>query len=136
LTNGRWDAETKTVSWSADLDDEPSVPAVFYAVCSTPNAEAQRKHFGKVLLAGEDLAMYATWYNGLTAEESSQWDRFLAGLTPQEDLKARLETFRFSTDPKPDPDKPEEKPPSLAEEARWLILQAMEAKDEEPTTPQ
>jgi hypothetical protein len=42
-----------------------------------------------------------------------------------------LEAFRFSSDRKPDPQKPDDKPPSLADTPRQLILDALQANQEQ-----
>ena len=67
--------------------------------------------------------------SALTPEEARQWDQFLGGLKPGPGLAAGVKTFRFSTDPQADPNKPDEQQPaSLADAPRRLILEALEAK--------
>ncbi len=80
-----------------------------------------------MILASEELAKYVLWYRGLSGEEAHQWDRFLAGLTPADHLKAAVEAFRFAGDAPGDPEDPEQVPASRADPARELILDGLAA---------
>ena len=129
-TNGRWDETLGAVTWEDNLGEHPSLPTLCFALWSRPDQEVQRKHFGKLVLAGSDLGKYAIWYKGLNPDEAGQWDGFIAGCKPDGDLKAALEAFRFTGDPQPDPDNPEDKPSGLADVPRQLILSALEKDGE------
>lgn len=129
-TNGEWDEKTATVMWDggveADVKDRP-LPLVCFALWSTPDRAFQEMHFGRILLVGGDLAKYAVWYRALKLEEAKEWDQFLGGLKPDSHLVAKIKAFRFSIDPKADPNKSEQ-PASLADTPRRLILEALEVK--------
>ena len=105
------------------LASSRALPAVCFASWSDPDRAFQEKHFGKTVLSGGELAEYVIWYRLLKPEEANEWDRFVNGLKPGPDLKAAVEAFRFSTDPKPDPKKPKEHVASLADTPRRLIVE-------------
>jgi hypothetical protein len=130
-TNGQWDEQAASLSWSEDLRHDAPLPVFCFALWSQPERAFQEAHFGKVLLSGEELAEYVLWYRGLDSREAGEWDRFIAGCKPGADLKPALETFRFSGDRQPDPNKPDEKPASLADTPRGLILAALQAAQEQ-----
>jgi len=126
-TNGEWDADTDVLTWKHVLDKDRSLPAFSYAAWSQPNAELQKKRFGRLILTGQELAEYAIWYQGLSPTEAAVWDGFLAKCEPDEQLRERIEGFRFPNDPPLDPAKPDETPASLADAAKELILKGLEA---------
>lgn len=132
VTNGKWDEKTAAVTWDSGVSNDAEdhlLPVVCFALWSTPDGEFQKMHFGKILLTGSDLAEYAFWYRSLKPEEAKEWDRFLDGLKPGPDLAAGVKAFRFSSDPKADPNKPDEqRPASLADMPRRLILNDLEVK--------
>jgi hypothetical protein len=135
-TNGDWDPETAAVTWSGSLAPHGALPMVCFAVWSCPNQEAQMSHFGKVVLRDRKLAEYVVWYRGLSANEARQWDRFVDGCKPGAELRAALESFRFTTDPEPGPESPDdEAPPSLADTPRGLILDALQEANEREKDP-
>ena len=137
-TNGQWDDEADAVDWSKKpLRPNAPLPVFCFALWSQPDREFQKTHFGKVLLGDWELAEYVVWYLGLEGKEVEEWDRFIAGCKPDTDLKAAVEAFRFSSDPKPDPKKPDEKPASLADTPRRLILGALQPDEDNGTeTPE
>lgn len=127
-TNGKWD-ETGAVTWSGKrLFPKAALPVFCFALWSVPDRAVQEKCFGKVLLTGERLAEYVMWYRGLDREQAREWEEFLGGLQPRDDLKAGIQGFRFRSDPKPDPKRAQEVPASLADTPRRLILTALEGK--------
>jgi hypothetical protein len=126
-TNGQWDEQAASLSWSENLRQDAPLPVFCFALWSQPERAFQEAHFGKVLLSGEELAEYVLWYRGLDSREAAEWDRFMAGCKPGGDLKTALEAFRFSGDRHPDPQNPDDKPPSLADAPRGLILDALQA---------
>lgn len=121
-TNGQWDEGSTAVSWSRTMGKYAPLPVFCFALWSRPDRDFQQSHFGKVLLGGAELAEYVLWYRGLGLEEAKEWDRLIAGCQPGTDLKAVVEAFRFSSDPGPDPRKPDQRPASLADTPRRLIL--------------
>lgn len=126
-TNGDWSAENQQVTWSGvRLPENESLPTMCFAVWSCADCAFQQEHFGKMLLDGEKLGEYALWYCGLTPQQTDQWDRFVADCKPGDRLKAAIEAFRFRGDPQPDPDQPEDRPPSLADTPRQLMLERLE----------
>jgi len=132
-TNGQWDEQTSSLGWSETMRPDAPLPIFCFALWSQPERAFQEARFGKVLLGGEELAQYVLWYRGLDSRETGEWDRFMAGCKPGVDLKAALEAFRFSGDRKPDPKKPDDKPPSLADAPRQLILDALQADQQQGT---
>ncbi|MHC4180564.1 MAG: hypothetical protein ACYSWU_23945, partial [Planctomycetota bacterium] len=135
-TNGQWDDQAAAVNWSNTMRPDAPLPVFCFALWSRPDRGFQQARFGKVLLVGEDLAEYVLWYRGLKAKEAKEWAGFIAGCKPGADLKAAVEAFRFSNDPKPDPEKPGKKPASMADIPRGLILDAIEPDEENGPPPQ
>jgi hypothetical protein len=116
-TNGQWDAPAGRVEWKHRLDNNP-LPAFSYAVWSEPDAGAQQTHFGRVLLTGEKLAEYALWHNGLDADEAKAWNEFLGSCAPDQQLRTRIEGFRF-------PGETGDSAP-LSDTPRALLLEALD----------
>lgn len=126
-TNGRWDYRTDGVTWEHVLDENRLLPAFSYAAWSQPNVELQKERFGRLILSHRELGEYVIWYQGLSPTEAAEWDAFLAKCKPDEKLGERIGAFRFADDPPLDPDKPDERPTSLADTARELILKGLNA---------
>ncbi len=98
-SNGKWNEQTKTLTWSATTPEGSSGwQTFFYAAWSTPNKQFQTAHFGKLVLKGENLAEYCLWREGLTQEDADEWDRFLLSLRPGTELTTQLSSFRFTAD--------------------------------------
>lgn len=95
LTNGSWDDTTKLVSWEKRIQDGVSMPPVCHAFWSAPDVEFQTRHFGKIVLRGEELAQYIVWYNGLKQTQQIAWDNLLSELRPGGRLVTQIENFRF-----------------------------------------
>ncbi len=130
-TNGVWSADQSAVLWSRRIPEFGKatlrpLPPLLFAFWSVPDAAFQTAHFGKVVLSDERLARYCTWYKGLTAGESAEWDEFVLKLEAGESLLQQLGQFRFRGDPPPTPEN--ESPPSLADAARELILAGLEGQ--------
>lgn len=123
--NGQWDDDRRSVRWEASLRHRRSLPVLCFAFWSKPNVRAQEAHFGRAVLRGAELAQYALWYSALDEQEARQWDRLIRGCRPDGDLRGRLEEFRFAADPKPDPERPDQTPASLADLPRELLLDAL-----------
>ena len=101
LTNGVWNAQKSTVSWSQSLDRSP-LPTIVYAAWCEPNEKEQRKRFGFVALDGKELSKYINWYRGLTAVEAARWDAMTERLHPSTDPQRVLQDFRFEAHPRLD----------------------------------
>lgn len=129
-TNGKWDQDSRRVTWETRIrattdSEESTFPQVMYALWSKANEVNQRRHFGKVLLKGEDLAAYSLWYRALSKAESRQWDTFVNGLEPGPTLPASLQRFRFENDRNRDPDEGGD----LASTPRKLLTSALGGVD-------
>lgn len=100
LTNGAWLESQNQVVWDlrvevADPGQQRELPQICFAAWSEPNTEAQRTHFGRVVLDHADLATYGRWYHGLTTAEQAEWDAFLNRLRPSNRITLQLRGFRF-----------------------------------------
>ncbi len=99
FTNGRWDAAQGQVRWEAglELDSRAAVglPVVCLALWADADEAAQTERFGRIMLTGRDLGGYCFWRAGLSPDEAQQWDAFLSGLAPREDLSEVVGRFRF-----------------------------------------
>jgi hypothetical protein len=98
VTNGEWDHESKRVQWQGDMEapDKPnmSLPTLFYAAWAVPDEAAQKRHFGEVLVEGEQLLGHCLWHAGLSRQEARQWDAMIETLRP-ENMEVKLRAFRF-----------------------------------------
>jgi hypothetical protein len=98
-TNGQWDAAEGAVHWEANLELDRrtavGLPAVCLALWADPEEAAQTARLGRVVLTGSDLGAYCFWRAGLPRDEAKQWDDFLNGLSPREDLAGAIAHFRF-----------------------------------------
>ena len=101
FTNGKW--QDGQVIWSADLDPNRPLPVLCYAGWSNPNTQFQIEHFGSVLLDDTLLSQYCFWQGTLKAEQTRQWESFLANLKPGPGLKINLEDFQFTGEVAPAP---------------------------------
>ena len=81
ISNGQWDKGSRGLAWSFDNRPSP-LSHICYAVWASPDAAFQKRHFGRVILAGQELALYCLWQKGLTAEETRQWDEILQAARP------------------------------------------------------
>lgn len=102
-TNGTWDKSAQQLHWKKSIpqanSDLPQFPTLLFAFWSEPNETVQTKHFGQILLQGEDLSKYALWFRGLSANEAKEWRTFLDTLRPTKGLSDKLKNFRFSQKP-------------------------------------
>lgn len=96
-SNGKWQ-EGKVV-WGVALEPDRALPVLCYASWSNPDEQFQSAHFGKVVLAGDELAQYCLWQSGLDGKLAAGWETLLAGLQPGDGLKEKLEAFKFSGQP-------------------------------------
>lgn len=93
-TNGKWSPVRQQVEWTRTSIDE-KFPTLCFAAWTEPNVNGQKARFGSVILSGEPLMNYVLWYRGLTPDETTHWDAYLAKLEPGPQLKRQLEVFRF-----------------------------------------
>jgi hypothetical protein len=93
-TNGKW--KDGLVTWDADLGVDRALPMICYAIWSHPDADFQTMHFGRVILEGDELTQYCAWRNCLDDKTTRDWELFLTGLKPGENIKARIESFAAS----------------------------------------
>lgn len=96
-TNGKWDAASGRVVWESGIEQSQfqMLPTVCYATWVKPDEAFQKEHFGRVILAGEELMEYCFWRAGLPEKEAKLWDEFVKGLTPGVDLMTKMDTFRL-----------------------------------------
>ncbi|HUV66853.1 MAG TPA: hypothetical protein VMW24_23405 [Sedimentisphaerales bacterium] len=132
--NGQWDEQANQVVWLSRIAGNAKLPTFLYASWSEPDRACQEEHFGQVVLAGEALGQYCMWRNNLDEARGKEWDSFILGLNPGQDLEGRLNDFRFAADRQ---EKPDEEKSDLAQEPRALILAGLkseEDKTDDPTT--
>ncbi len=96
-SNGDWIKEKSLVAWpESGIRSRPKLPTFVYAFWSEPDQTFQKRHFGKVVLDGRALGECVIWRKGLGVKEAGEWDAFVDGLRPGEDLAEKLGSFRFS----------------------------------------
>ena len=98
-SNGQWDKSLKQMVWKTCIEDRTSavhLPVLCYASWSQANKTFQKKHFGKVVLTGDELIEYCYWRSTLDLQRGNEWDAFLLGLKPGNELIKKLDGFRFS----------------------------------------
>ena len=76
-----------------------AMSTIFYAAWVEPDADYQRKKFGKLVLEGADLAQYVAWHRQLKPRHAEEWGRFIDALTPDEANVEKLRFFHFSDEP-------------------------------------
>lgn len=92
ISNGQWDKESRGLAWSFNNRPSP-LSHICYAVWTSPDAGFQKEHFGRVILDGQELALYCGWQKGLTTDEARQWDEVLKTVRPAT-AEAELARFR------------------------------------------
>lgn len=95
-TNGKW--KNGQVEWlKKAVKGKSGLPTFAYAYWSEPDTKFQKKHFGRVLLEGQNLGEYVLWRSGLSKSEGIQWDDFLKILKPgkPQELVQQVAGFRF-----------------------------------------
>lgn len=104
-SNGKWDEARKQVVWESKLEqtdkNDGRVPAFCYASWNEPDEAAQKEHFGKVALRGDELLQYCLWRNGLSSAQADEWETLLTGLKPGNDLGTKIKGFYFSEEAAP-----------------------------------
>jgi len=99
FSNGRWDDFAHKLTWKRTIEPAGKSlewPAQFYATWAEPDAAFQNEHFGRVLVVSNDLVIYSLWSATLNPRQSQEWNDFLNGLRPGEDLLSRISSFTFS----------------------------------------
>lgn len=104
-----------------------------YEIELEPCVDYQTRHFGRIVLKGEDLAQFCLWYCGLSNSEADIWDRFVDSLEPGSELADRIKHFTFPGEQ--DVKDPESPPPSLADRAKYPLLESIAAEDDPPSQP-
>jgi hypothetical protein len=100
-SNGRWDEALKQVVWETDIEERTNashVPFSCYASWAKADEAYQTKHFGRVILTGDELTQYCLWRNGQNEREGGEWDAFVSGLNAGSQLVEKLDAFRFSNE--------------------------------------
>ena len=130
LTDGQWDQETRKVSWTAALRKGETIPTLCYALWAEPNEAFQRAHFGRAVLADDDLFQHCLWRKSLSPKEAEEWRAFLAELKPGPGLADQLKAFRFSHEPAPTtaPESQPAKERSYAKAAIDELVSALESQ--------
>jgi hypothetical protein len=95
-TNGTYLTASNQVIWTASLGRGTEMPVLTYAAWSVPDVQFQERHFGDIVLTGEDLANYVAWYTGLDEERRDEWDEFASQLRPGAGLSETVRGFAFS----------------------------------------
>ncbi len=123
ISNGDWNGENSTVVWKeSGIRSQPKLPTFHYAFWSEPDRTFQKEHFGKEVLDGMALGEYVTWRKGLADLEAKEWDAFVDGLGPGEDLAKKLDSFRFSHEK-------DETKTSLAKNPKTSILKGLSEQE-------
>jgi len=81
VTNGNWDGNSSRLTWLFASKDKP-LSHICYAAWASSDAAFQKAHFGRVVLDGQELAVYCLWHKGLTANERRRWDGLLKAVRP------------------------------------------------------
>ncbi|MBL7222044.1 MAG: hypothetical protein ISS69_18190 [Phycisphaerae bacterium] len=105
MTNGKWNAKERTVTWKGLLTarggDTTVLPEICYALWSKPDEKFQKARFGKVILTSQPLMNYCTWRQGLSADEAKLWDAVLMKHKPGKDLETAVEAAADPNKPMP-----------------------------------
>ena len=98
-SNGRWDETNGKVVWSSDIQSRTNMnhlPFSCFATWADADENFQTNHIGKLAIEGDDLVQYNLWRCGQDAQRGGEWDAFVAGLKPGNDLQAKIGAFRFA----------------------------------------
>ena len=101
-TNGRWDETSKQVVWDASVaarTNDLDLPISCYANWAEPDGPFQLKHFGRLVLSGDQLTEYCVWRSSLGEKQAAEWDSLLESLYPGEELAKKLNAFRLLDEP-------------------------------------
>jgi len=126
-TNGRWDQDRKYVIWSNESLQNDNLPFFVYACYSVPDIDFQEKHFGNIVLKGQALSEYYFWRKNLEENKLKEWDTFVSGLSPSENIEKEISSFRFS-DYKPSKNDSEEFDMDISRPIRVTLLKGLQQK--------
>jgi len=94
-TNGEPDpSRVAATRWTRYVDDQ-GMPTLCYAYWSVPAEGFQTKHFGKVAVAGPQLAGAAMLFARLSSAQQAEVAKHLESLEPGDALRGRATEFRF-----------------------------------------
>jgi hypothetical protein len=127
-SNGRWDEALKQVVWENDIEDRTNAshfPFFCYASWAQADQEYQKKHFGRVVLTGDELTQYCLWRSSQDKPEGGEWDAFVASLEPGSGLVERVDAFRFPGEPDQTGTNGQPKVPSPSVYPRELLKTAL-----------
>jgi hypothetical protein len=127
-SNGRWDEALQQVVWETDIEDRANAshfPFFCYASWAQADPEYQKRHFGRVLLTGDELAQYCLWRSSQDPQAGGEWDAFIAGLQPGSGLAAQIDAFRFPGEPDPAGTNSQQKIPGSSAYPRELLKTAL-----------
>lgn len=93
-TNGTWNETAKHVVWRRSINAGNGLPTLCYAAWCEPNVVAQEKHFGRVVLRGDQLAEYVALYSMLDSKSQSELDQFVQSLDPADD-KSKVYAYAY-----------------------------------------
>ena len=128
-SNGRWDKALQQVVWETDIEERTNAShfSFFcYASWAQANRAYQKKHFGKVVLTGDELTQYCLWRSSQDVQRGGEWDAFLAGLQPGNGLVKRLVAFRFPGEPEQAGTNSQQKIPNSSAYPRELLKAALQ----------
>jgi len=127
-SNGRWDKALKQVVWETDIEDRTNAshfPFVCYASWAQADQAYQKKHFGRVILTGDELTQYCLWRSSQDKQAGGEWDAFVASLQPGSGLVKKLDAFRFPGEPDQAGTNSQRKIPSPSVYPRELLKAAL-----------
>jgi len=96
IQNGTAKEDSPVTAWELKIKKQDALPCLCYSRWSSPDAECQKKIFGRVILQNESLFDYAVWEKSLSEEEKKIWLDFTNSLTPRMDTKSALDSFSKS----------------------------------------
>ena len=101
-SNGRWDKAHQQVIWESDIEGRTNAthfPLFCYASWVQADGRFQKKHFGRVILAGDGLTRYCLWRGSQDRQKGGEWDNFIASVRPGQGLADQIDAFRFTGEP-------------------------------------
>ena len=127
-SNGRWDEALKQVVWETGIEDRTDAshfPIFCYASWAQADQEYQKRHFGRVVLTGDELTQYCLWRSSQDKQAGDEWDAFVASLQLGSGLVERIDAFRFPGEPDQTATNGQMKTPSPSVYPRQLLETAL-----------
>ena len=118
-TSGRPDKEKGEIIWEGALEGRP-IANIFFALWTVPDAPAQTRCLGRVVLRDRTLQDYIVWESNLDARRAAAWRAALGKFDPKGNLVGQLSAIHLT------PPKLGEKPG--LEEGASIIIQALGGK--------